>query len=654
VLATRVRPISPSTAARHALATDDQLVASIRGNDPVAFEALYERHQRELLSFCMYMLGSRADAEEALQVTFASAYRTLLADERPVALRPWLFTIARNQSLTILRRRRTTVELGGEVAAGGEPTAGDPFRELELREEIRHTLAGVRGLPERQRAAMVLAELHGLSQSEVAEVLGLKPEQVKALVYQARSSLISERTARDADCSEIREELATARGAALLKGKLRRHVRSCPDCRTYADGVRRRRGAGAFLPLLPWLSLKMRGVQDAVSSLGAEQLTYAGGTTLGGTVAGAAIVAGGPIKAIAVKVAAGAALLGLSTGLGAPALSTPAVHHAGSGVSLVAKPAWLPLLGEGEGGGPGHGGGSGGGGGGWNSGGGGSGGGSGTPFGGQPPGGSGGGSSLGGIEGGAGGTGGSGGGSGAGNGAGSGSSDGSGGHGGGGAAHHVAASSVGSVTAGAGAGAGTAKGSRHEASQARQHHSGQSGQSGEVGASGGSGQSGEGVSGQGEGGSPGGHHGHGEGTSGGKGESHSGGGNGGEGGSGGKGEGEGSGGNTPKEKTTQAERQKAHEEQQRAREQGRKEREKEHRQGTREHKVEERERLREKKKRETERARSVALREREREQNKKQNESRKQREQKKREREKLRRQNNRPAHKADGEVEAAT
>ncbi len=357
----------------------------------------------------MYMLGSRADAEEALQVTFASAYRALLADERPVALRPWLFAIARNQSLTIIRRRRTTVELGGEVAAAGEPTAGDPFRELELREEIRHTLAGVRGLPERQRAAMVLAELHGLSQAEVAEVLGLKPEQVKALVYQARSSLISERTARDADCSEIREELATARGAALLKGKLRRHVRSCPDCRTYADGVRRRRGAGAFLPLLPWLTLKVRGVQDAVSSLGAEQLTYAGGTTLGGTVAGAAIVAGGPIKAIAVKVAAGAALLGLSTGLGAPALSTPAVHHAGSSVSLVAKPAWLPLLGEGEGGGPGHGGG---GGGGWNSGGGGSGGGSGTPFGGQPPGG-GGGSSLGGIEGGAGGTGGRCGGSGA-------------------------------------------------------------------------------------------------------------------------------------------------------------------------------------------------------------------------------------------------
>ena len=348
MLATRVRPISPSTAARHALASDEELVGSIRRNDAAAFEALYERHRRELLSFCLYMLGSRADAEEALQVTFASAYRALLADERPVALRPWLFTIARNQSLSILRRRRPTVELAGEAPVAADPGTGDPFHELEVREEIRQTLAGVRELPEGQRAAMVLAELHGLSQGEVAEVLGLRPEQVKALVYQARSSLISERTARDADCSEIREELATARGAALLKGKLRRHVRACPDCRTYADGVRRRRGAGAFLPLLPWVMLKLRALQDALSSAGTEQLTYAGGTTLGGTVAGAAIVAGGPIKAIAVKVAAGAALLGLSTGLGAPVLSTPSVHHSGLGSTLVAKPAWLPLLGEEE------------------------------------------------------------------------------------------------------------------------------------------------------------------------------------------------------------------------------------------------------------------------------------------------------------------
>ena len=489
MLATRVRPISPSTAARHALATDEQLVSSIRGSDPAAFEALYERHQRELLSFCLYMLGSRADAEEALQVTFASAYRGLLADERPVVLRPWLFAIARNQCLSILRRRRPTVELGEEATTGNDPAAsGDLFRELELREEIRHTLAGVRELPEGQRAAMVLAELHGLSQSEIGAAMGLRPEQVKALVYQARSSLISERSARDADCREIREELDTARGAALLKGKLRKHVRACPDCRTYADGMsRRRRGVGAFLPLLPWLTLKLRALQDALTSAPTEQLTYAGGTTLGGTVAGAALVAGGPIKAIAVKVAAGAALLGLSTGLGAPVLSTPSVQHsAGSAVSLVGKPAWLPLLGEGEGGngGTGHHGGAIGGG--WG------GSGAGVPPGGQPPG-AGGGPPLGGVEGGAGGSGGYGGGGGTGGS--SGSADGSGQHGGGGSvAHHVAGTAA-SGLAGAGAGGAAAQrqhsaGGHHGQSAEAAGAGGVSGSSGESGGSGESGKSG--------------------------------------------------------------------------------------------------------------------------------------------------------------------
>jgi len=638
LLATRVRPIPPSTVARHALSSDEQLVSSIRGDDPVAFEALYERHQRELLSFCLYMLGSRADAEEALQVTFASAYRALLADERPVVLRPWLFAIARNQCLTILRRRHPTVELGGAATV-----TGDLFQELELREEVRHTLAGVRELPERQRAAMVLAELHGLSQAEIGSVLGLRPEQVKALVYQARSSLISERTARDADCREIREELATARGAALLKGQLRRHVRACPDCRTYADGMaRRRRGFGAFIPLAPWLALKLRALQDTLSGAGTEQLTYAGGTTLGGTVAGAALVAGGPIKVIAVKVAAGAALLGLSTGLGAPVLSTPAVHHGASAAGIVARPAWLPLLGEGAGSGPPHHGAFSGGG--WSGG--------DVPGGGLPPGGSGV-PPLGGIEGGAGGgsggsgAGGSGGGGGGGGAGASGSADGSGGHGGSGA-HHVAGPSAGTL---AGTGAAGASGHGGQKGGAPRHvHSGQAGGSGGTGGSaqsgGGSGPEGSGQPHEnghsgGNGGSPG------EGPSSAKGTGHP---HGGKGGNGGKGGGRGSAERSARKKEAERAREEAHKEHVL----GRKEHEKEHRHKVREHKEGSRQRTHEKAQREAEHARTTAKHEHEREQKQKQNESRKQRAEHKRERAKEKRSKSHSVPKRGREAEAAT
>jgi len=300
-------------------ATDERLVASVRQGDSVAFEALYERHVGELLSFCVYMLGSRQDAEDAVQATFASAYRALRADRRRIALRPWLFTIARNEALSILRSRRPTVELNGEPAL-----SGDPLRELEVREQVRHMLEDLRKLPESQRAALVLAEMHGLSQTEIGTVLSVRPDQVKAFIFQARSNLMSERHARETDCREIREELATARGASLLRGRLRRHLRSCQDCRVYADGVaRQRRQLGAMLPLAAPLALKYRAVRHVLESGIGDPAPYAGGAAMTGSVVGAAVeLAGGGVKAAAVKVAAGVACICASVGMGASALDT--------------------------------------------------------------------------------------------------------------------------------------------------------------------------------------------------------------------------------------------------------------------------------------------------------------------------------------------
>jgi RNA polymerase sigma factor (sigma-70 family) len=314
------------------LATDDGLVALVRSGDTAAFETIYERHSAALLSFCAYMLSSRPDAEDAIQATFASAYRALQSNDRPMSLRPWLYAIARNESLSILRRRRPTVELNGEPALGG-----DPVRELEVREDLRNMVQGLRDLPERQRAALVLTEMHGLSQGEIGAVLGVRPDQVKAYVFQARSNLISDRNAREEDCREIREELATARGAALLRGRLRRHVRSCPDCRTYADGIaRQRRQVAALLPVAPSLLLRSRVLGDLVGNGAADTATYTGGAVVGGSVADAALsLAGSGVKALAVKLATGVALVGLGAGVGASMLGVP-IEAIGQGTSSTA------------------------------------------------------------------------------------------------------------------------------------------------------------------------------------------------------------------------------------------------------------------------------------------------------------------------------
>lgn len=310
--------------------TDDRLIGLVRRGDPTAFEILYERHASELLSFCRYMLGSRQDAEDAVQATFASAYKALTADERAIVLRPWLFAIARNACLSVLRQRRPRGE-GDEDVASHE----DPHVHVEQSEDLRTLLEGIRELPERQRSALVLAELHGLSHEEIGTLLGVRASQVKSYVYQARSTLISERQARSADCLEIREELSTARGAALLKSRLRRHLRSCADCSAYADQLsQQRRQFGALAPLAPAFALKRR-VLEAVLGKGSGA---SAGTSLATPTAE---LASGGLKMIVVKALAVAACVGASAGVGVGAHllngNTSSSHRVGVRLELTAS-----------------------------------------------------------------------------------------------------------------------------------------------------------------------------------------------------------------------------------------------------------------------------------------------------------------------------
>ncbi|MBW3652744.1 MAG: RNA polymerase sigma factor, partial [Actinobacteria bacterium] len=200
-------------------AGDDRLVAQIRcGDGPAsrnAFEVLYDRHHRGVLAFCRHMLGSPEEAEDAVQHTFSAAYRALLRDDRKIALRAWLYAIARNRCLSMLAARREQVAL--DHVDGVLPATTGLAQEVEQRDDLRELLADVQRLPEDQRAALVLAELEALSHKEIADILGVPPSKVKALVFQARESLMIRRQARDTSCGEIREQLSVLRGGALRR-----------------------------------------------------------------------------------------------------------------------------------------------------------------------------------------------------------------------------------------------------------------------------------------------------------------------------------------------------------------------------------------------------------------------------------------------------
>ncbi|MDP8967240.1 MAG: RNA polymerase sigma factor, partial [Actinomycetota bacterium] len=250
-------------------AGDDRLVAQIRcGDGPAsrnAFEVLYDRHHRGVLAFCRHMLGSPEEAEDAVQHTFSAAYRALLRDDRKIALRAWLYAIARNRCLSMLAARREQVAL--DDVDGVLPATRGLAQEVEQRDDLRELLADVQRLPEDQRAALVLAELEALSHKEIADILGVPPSKVKALVFQARESLMIRRQARDASCGEIREQLSVLRGGALRRRELRRHVESCEGCRMFEAEVRRQRaGMAVLLPVAPTLALKSSTLASAFTA----------------------------------------------------------------------------------------------------------------------------------------------------------------------------------------------------------------------------------------------------------------------------------------------------------------------------------------------------------------------------------------------------
>jgi RNA polymerase sigma factor (sigma-70 family) len=192
-------------AARGALGggSDGALVARVRAGDDAAFEAIYDRYHRNLLAFCRHMLGSRDEAEDVLQHVFLAAYRGLRDDAGVVHLKPWLYTLARNRCLSVLRARRAEVSFDDDATATEGLVA-----EVDRRAELRALVRDLQRLPAEQRAALVLFELGDQSHEEIAAVLGVRREKVKALVFQAREALMGWRAARAAPRGPVREQLS--------------------------------------------------------------------------------------------------------------------------------------------------------------------------------------------------------------------------------------------------------------------------------------------------------------------------------------------------------------------------------------------------------------------------------------------------------------
>src|SRR4051794_37005034 len=298
-----------------------------RSGNPGAFEAIVDRYQGRLLGFCRQMLGSTEDAEDVLQEVFVNAYRAMLADEREINLRPWLYRIARNRCLNYLRKPKADAQESMDMVP--EVDAASTAEKVHNREEFRQILSDVNKLPETQRAALLLREMDALSYEEIAAAMDTTVPSVKSLLVRARISLTEASQARLLTCGEVRIELSeAAEGLRKASAPVRRHVRECDECADFRSQLRSNEKAlAALFPVGPLIAFK----GFVLSNLG---LSGAGGATAGTGASGAG-AAGAGAGAMGVGGAA-AAIGGSSAASGLSALGGALGTKAVAGVVTAA------------------------------------------------------------------------------------------------------------------------------------------------------------------------------------------------------------------------------------------------------------------------------------------------------------------------------
>jgi RNA polymerase sigma factor (sigma-70 family) len=288
---------------------DAKLIAMARSGNSGAFETIVDRYQGRLLGFCRQMLGSTEDAEDVLQEVFVNAYRAMLADDREINLRPWLYRIARNRSLNHLRKPTADAQESMDMVP--EVDAASTAEKVHNREEFRQLLSDVKKLPETQRSALLLREMDALSYEEIAAAMDTTVPSVKSLLVRARISLAEASQARLLTCGEVRVELSeAAEGLRKVAGPVRRHVRECDECADFRSQVRSNEKAlAALFPVGGLVALK--GFIAAKLGLGGAGGGTAGAGAAGAGAAGAGAAGAGAVGSVGAALGGGGAAGGL-------------------------------------------------------------------------------------------------------------------------------------------------------------------------------------------------------------------------------------------------------------------------------------------------------------------------------------------------------
>jgi RNA polymerase sigma factor (sigma-70 family) len=272
--------------------SDERLARRAAAGDERAFAAIFDRYHQALYRYCLAIVSDPQDAQDALQNAMVKVLRALPGEQRRIELKPWLYRIAHNESIELLRRRRETRQLDPELATPGSGLVDG----VASRERLRRLISDLDELPERQRGALVMRELGGLDFAEIGSALGTSAAVARQTLYEARRSLRQMDEGRGMSCATVTRALSDGDGRVTRRRDVRAHLRTCASCRRFGEEIERREVDLAALSPLP-----------ALAAAGLLQGLLGGHGAAGGGLAGA--LGGGAAKSLG----ASAALKGAAT-----------------------------------------------------------------------------------------------------------------------------------------------------------------------------------------------------------------------------------------------------------------------------------------------------------------------------------------------------
>jgi RNA polymerase sigma-70 factor (ECF subfamily) len=179
--------------------SDQALLQAARAGDLDAFAAFVRRYERRLRAVAGRILDDERDVEECLQDAFVNAWRSLEGFREESAVSTWIYRIVVNAALGKRRRLRLPTTSLDEATGVPAPAEASPASVAERRDLERFLVARLDALPEDLRDAVVLRDVAGLSNQEVADALELSVAAAKSRIHRGRLRLAHEVAAHDPD-----------------------------------------------------------------------------------------------------------------------------------------------------------------------------------------------------------------------------------------------------------------------------------------------------------------------------------------------------------------------------------------------------------------------------------------------------------------------